>query len=147
MKGELKINLDGILDTLNNTNVTKLSIPIESTLQSIFNTTSNIPLAFRNNFTVIDGFDDSYGKFGNSIGNVALIDCKYIKRLFHNTWLLAYEELIISSPYVVLFSAGFDRQIRQQIDRINFCDYAMNINGKLKEQIDVYTGTRKNIRV
>jgi len=23
----------------------------------------------------------------------------------------------------------------------------MNINGKLKEQIDVYTGTRKNIRV
>jgi len=111
-KGELNISLEGILDTLNSSNVTKLSIPIESTLQSLLNTTSNIPLAFRNNFTVIDGFDESYGKFANPAGNFALIDCKHIKRLFHNTWLLVYEELMISSPYVVLFSAGFDRQIR-----------------------------------
>jgi len=92
----LTISLDGILDTLNNTNITRISIPIDSTLKSLFNTTSNIPLAFRNNFTVIEGFDEAYGKFGNAIGNVALIDCKHIKRLFHNTWLLAYEELIIS---------------------------------------------------
>lgn len=113
LKGELVISLDVLSGVLNNTNLTKISIPIESTLNSLFNFTSNIPLAFRNNFTVIDGFDESYGKFGNSIGNVALIDCKHIKRLFHNTWLLAYEELLVSSPFVVLFTAGFDRQIRQ----------------------------------
>jgi hypothetical protein len=36
-----------------------------------------MPTAITHNFTVVESFDDSMGKFPSTLGNVALVDCQY----------------------------------------------------------------------
>ena len=36
------------------------------------------------NFTVVESFENPNGKFGDNLGNAAIIDCKYIDELFED---------------------------------------------------------------
>lgn len=46
----------------------------------------NYELALSHNYTVIDAFDSTNGKFGNTLGNVALVDCKTFQNVFMTTY-------------------------------------------------------------
>jgi len=46
----------------------------------------NIPTALSNNYTVVESFDHPQGKFGDTFGNVILIDCRYAKNLISSTF-------------------------------------------------------------
>ena len=39
------------------------------------------PMQISHNFTIVESFDNPNGKFGDNLGNAAIIDCKYIDEL------------------------------------------------------------------
>ena len=41
-----------------------------------------VPGAFASNYTVIESFDTPKGKFGDTLGNVAVSDCHYANSMF-----------------------------------------------------------------
>jgi hypothetical protein len=44
----------------------------------------------KHTFTVVESFSTPNGKFGDNLGNVVLIDCKYIDDYFSATMLEEY---------------------------------------------------------
>jgi hypothetical protein len=56
-------------------------------IDGAFSNIDFIPTKMIHEYTVIDAFEKSKGKFGNALGNVALIDCKYAKRLIESFYL------------------------------------------------------------
>ena len=76
--GDLVVPLDGLINTIDAANVTKIDIPIEAAFRALtnFDFLANYT-NLSHNFTVIDSFKKVQGKFGNTLGNVAMIDCKY----------------------------------------------------------------------
>ena len=119
------------------TNVTKIEIPVNSIIDSLLNITQ-VPSSFSHNFTVVEGFDRSKGKFAETLGNVALIDCKYANKLLSSTYTDLIEELLISQPAFYVILAEVDRTIKQSIKDVNFCDYALNVYGVLEDQVGSY---------
>jgi len=79
------------------------------------------------NFTVVESFDNPNGKFGDNLGNAAIIDCKYIDELFEDK----------SSQF---------KEFLDDMPQVDFCNYAMSIAGVLKDQVSVYTRGQKNMR-
>ena len=57
---------------------------------------SNLPSSLAHNFTVFEDFNSPKGKFGDTLGNVAIIDCKYMNRLFETTYMNVFTDLIQS---------------------------------------------------
>lgn len=49
-------------------------VPVDPLIELIVNYTV-IPTSFSFNYTVVEGFDQSLGKFPNTLGNVAIVDC------------------------------------------------------------------------
>ena len=49
-----------------------------------------MPTAVTYNFTVVESFDDGFGKFAGSLGNVALVDCKYFQNSLIQTFNLVF---------------------------------------------------------
>lgn len=52
-----------------------IKIPIDPILDIIVNN-NLIPTSFNLSYSVIEGFDSPLGKFANTLGNVALVDCR-----------------------------------------------------------------------
>lgn len=44
------------------------------------------PTEIKLNYTVIEGFDSTAGKFANTLGNVAIVDCNGIGINLRRTW-------------------------------------------------------------
>lgn len=91
---------------------------------------------------MIDGFEDSYGKFGNTLGNVALVDCHYFGGVLSSSYEEIKNELAKISPLMALILLEMDPQVRAAIESMNFCDYSMTVNGMVNDQIAMYTGTK-----
>jgi len=85
------------MEAFDKANFTRLDIPIDALIDSILNT-ENLPSSLAHNFTVFNKFDVPNGKFGNTLGNVALIDCNYMNRLFETTYLNYFETLVQRQP-------------------------------------------------
>ena len=66
-------------------NFTSFEVPIDSFIDYMLSA-ELLPRYLSHNFTVIDTFDQSRGKFGAALGNVALIDCRYANRLIETTY-------------------------------------------------------------
>lgn len=79
-----------------------INIPLEDAFAIAINP-ALIPTKFTHNYTVIDTFTRSAGKFGSSLGNVALIDCKYAKSLLMTTYLQAWDNILTQTPVFFLF--------------------------------------------
>jgi hypothetical protein len=91
LKGEVKVSLDILSAILEGLGPTEIEVPIDSALDGLVNNffdfnDININLALKQNYTVIDGFEDSFGKFGNTLGNVALVECKYFSDVLLNSY-------------------------------------------------------------
>lgn len=74
----------------------------------------------------MESFDNPNGKFGDNLGNAAIIDCKYIDELFEDK----------TSQFM-----DFLRDMPQ----VDFCNYAMSIAGVIKDQVSIYTRGYKNM--
>ena len=79
--GNITLTLDQVFRIIEVENYTKIEIPVDKLLDTILNL-DIVPTSLAHNFTLIDSFDEVYGKVADSLGNVALIDCKYANRLF-----------------------------------------------------------------
>ena len=49
---------------------------------------ANLALDIKVNYTVLEGFDDPNGKFANTLGNVALIDCNSVIKKLNDSFNL-----------------------------------------------------------
>ena len=96
--GDIQITGANILQAFENANLTTLRVPIKPTIEALLNIT-RVPTDIAHNFTIVDTFSVPRGKFGNTLGNVALVDCHYINRLFMSTYQRFFLELIQEQPF------------------------------------------------
>lgn len=97
-----------------------------------------IEMAIAHNFTVIDEFTKPHGKFPAMVGDVALVDCKSAKNLITGTYAKIYHDAITEAPTFHVYASKFDQQIREELEKIDFCKVAMTVNGQIKNQGPLY---------
>lgn len=85
LDGDLKITGANIMQAFENANLTTLRIPLEPALKALLNI-DIVPADIAHNFTLVDAFESPKGKFGDTLGNVALVDCHHINRLFESSY-------------------------------------------------------------
>ena len=82
---------------------------------------------------MIEGFDAPNGKFSNTLGNVALIDCHSVMIQFRTFYNAIIEDL--QDTNILLYTAlmqGFP-EIETLIDPLfDLCPYALQVEGVLK---------------
>lgn len=83
------LNLEDALILATGAGLGVINLPLDDVFAIAINP-SVIPTKFNHNYTVIDTFTRSAGKFGSALGNVALIDCNYAKSLLMTTYLQAW---------------------------------------------------------
>lgn len=66
-------------------------------------------LALQQNYTVVDAFEDTNGKFGNTLGNVALVDCKTFPKVFQTSYNMLRNDLLQGNPAIGLFAFALDQ--------------------------------------
>lgn len=120
-------------------------LPVDALIAGVLNTTT-IPSAIAANYTVFESFDLPNGKFGDTLGNMALIDCNWVPSLFLNTWQKYFEALTEAQPVYYLALSSVHVQAKQLIQGLDFCNYAPNVAGVLKSQVDTYTGSKQNMK-
>lgn len=60
-------------------NVTQVELPVDTALNIMLDV-NLVPKYLSHEFTVTESFDEANGKYGTTLGNVAIIDCKYAQR-------------------------------------------------------------------
>ena len=60
-------------------NVTEIELPVDTALNLMLDV-NLVPKYLSHEFTLIESFDEANGKYGLTLGNVAMIDCKYAQR-------------------------------------------------------------------
>ena len=141
--GDLVVPLDRLLNQIGQANVTKIDIPIEAGFRALtnFDFLSNYT-SLAHNFTVIDSFEQVNGKFGNTLGNVAMIDCKYANKLMKTSYRRLFDQIVDAQPFLFQFLQPFNKRVKNQLEKVDFCKYVMSINGVLKDQVTIYSTTK-----
>lgn len=96
-------------------------------------------------FNLVKAFDRPNGKFGATLGNVALVDCHYINKIFETTYLNYFDDLIRQEPLFYMIFAEFDVAVKKVLDEMNFCNYALSVNGVIQDPVGAYMGTMANM--
>lgn len=99
-------------------------------MNQVFNA-SILPKSLAHNFTVFTDFESPNGKFPDTLGNIALIDCKYMNRFFETTYLEYFNNLVDNQPLYYVLLTRTHKQALNQIAKLDFCNYAMTISGVL----------------
>jgi hypothetical protein len=89
------------------------------------------------NYTVPEGFDKLNGKFTNSYGNIAIVDCHSLGKMIAIN--LHGVAAAMRKTFKYLLFAGTVDEVADQVAKADFCQYAMTIEGVLKKGIDYYT--------
>lgn len=71
-----------------------VQIPLDIAMDYVYDIETNFDLEIKHDFTVIDSFDASRGKFGSTLGNVALIDCNYAYRIIQTSYFNMFEKAL-----------------------------------------------------
>ena len=77
-----------------------VSVPLNIALDYAYSIDTSFDLEIKHDFTVVDSFSDSAGKFGGTLGNVALVDCKWAYRIVQTSYLSMFEKLAERQPLV-----------------------------------------------
>ena len=117
-----------------------IEIPIGEALDFSSAFGDDLPYSLSHNYTVIDSFELANGKFGDTLGNVALIDCHHANELILTSYLRVFDLIMERSPYLYQFFRPVDQDIKAQLEEFSLCNYAMSISGMLSDQVPVYTG-------
>ena len=89
------------------------------------------------NYTVPEGFDKLNGKFTNSLGNLAIADCHSLGTMLANNLYSVAASMSNTIKYFLF--AGYVEDIAKQLAVTDMCQYAMTIEGVLKDAIEYYT--------
>jgi hypothetical protein len=87
------------------------------------------------NYTVVEGYDKANGKFPNNLGNVAVVDCSSLAiQIGLNLFGLGDKVLVTNySEYAIpIYALGY------AIQRVDFCQTGMTIEGVLEKAVDYY---------
>lgn len=60
-----------------------------------------IPSEIALNYTAVEGFDEPNGKFPNTLGNVALVDCHYVLPALKETLQNMFDNIEDSNPLIL----------------------------------------------
>lgn len=83
-----------IMQAFEDANATTIKIPIAGVIDALLNITEFIPDDLSHNFTLVDTFENANGKFGETLGNVALVDCNYFNMLFESSYRKQFNTMI-----------------------------------------------------
>ena len=72
------------------------------------------------------------------MGNVALIDCRYAYYLIKDAYDTLIQRIVEFQPLAYVFIGELDKFLTKQISKLNFCDFALTIEGTLKNQVQTY---------
>ena len=97
LNGDYNISLSQILAILDDNDLATVSLPIDEALDIILDPLL-YPTTFTHQMTVISEFTSTSGKFGDALGNVALIDCHYANRLIFNTYKKWINNMLDENP-------------------------------------------------
>ena len=88
------------------------------------------------NYTAVEGYDKANGKFPNSLGNVAVVDCSSLGiQIGRNLDGLADKISVTNySQY-----APIVHLIAEPFYTLDFCQSAMTIEGVLNKAVNLYT--------
>jgi len=86
LDGDLVVTGANIMQAFEDANLTTIRIPIAGAIDALLNITEFFPEDLSHNFTLVDTFDAANGKFGETLGNVALVDCNYFNELFESSY-------------------------------------------------------------
>jgi hypothetical protein len=146
--GNVSFNLvEQVLGTERVGNLTKYQIPIDPILDQVI---GNVMALERNyttqfldntllahNFTILEEFEAANGKFPGLLGNAIVIDCRSIQMLVSNSYARVYDRIISMQPFVA-FETQFTELIKNALERVDLCKYAMTIQGQVMDQPSVY---------
>ena len=91
--GDLNLNLDQLLAVVNANNVSTIELPVETALNIILDI-NIVPKYMSHTFHVVESFEESDGKFGSVLGNVAIIDCHNAKRFLQSTYQRLFRNML-----------------------------------------------------
>lgn len=128
LKGKITIKVDFMTQFLDQTDLTSLDIPIDDIVNSLLNV-SYFPKALAHNFTVVHSYSESMGKTPDNMGNTAIVDCNFLNQILFTTFEITFNKIVDINPFYYVFLKQIGNDIRATIKGVNFCEYAMNING------------------
>ena len=89
------------------------------------------------NYEVLEGFDKPHGKFPNTLGNVALIDCSSVAEKLREVLNNFAKDLGSLSPIYQILSSSLN--LTSIIpDDFSFCPYALEIEGLMTKSVNYY---------
>ena len=134
LEEDIILNAGKLYDSLGPKKVIKIPIkPIIGLAAISAPDLSTIETAIAHNFTVIEDFEKPAGKFPAMVGDVVLIDCRAAKSLVTGTYDKIYRDAITKSPPFHVFASNLDQKIRGLLDKIDFCRFAMTVNGQIDD--------------
>ena len=83
-----------------------------------------IPTSLTITYEVLEGFTDSNGKFPNTLGNVALVDCHSVAGKLKVQWVIILDNIKTENPALWAVIMGQYPDIYQWFDNFNFCESA-----------------------
>jgi len=100
----------------------------------------------KHQFDVIEEFDKPQGKFGDNIGNVGILDCKYMSDYVNDRSGLtgALKGVFKGNALVTSLLEEEWMRSRLQVD-LDFCNYAMMIVGVVNDQVSIYSGSKQEM--
>lgn len=132
LKGKITIKVDFMTEFLDQTDLTSFDIPVDDIVKSLLNV-EYFPKALAHNFTVVHSYTESMGKTPDNIGNTAIVDCNFLNQILFTTFEQTFTSIVDVNPFYYVFLKKIGDDVRATISDVNFCDYAMNINGQLKD--------------
>jgi hypothetical protein len=91
----------------------------------------------RQNYIIMEDFEQPMGKFGNTYGNAMVIDSNYLLEKVVNS----LTRNIVSIAGGEFFTGVIREGVLRELDDLNINHYAMEINGVLKNREEYYFGT------
>lgn len=96
-------------------------------------------------YNAIEGFDDPNGKFPNTLGNVALIDCHYVLSSIEENIKGMFDRIEEISPFIYTAIQPMKARFQGIFDNITMCEYALQIEGLLDHAAKYYMGNEETM--
>lgn len=142
LQGKVTIKLDFMAAFLDQADLTSLDVPIDDIVNSLLNVTF-LPRALAHNFTVVHSYSESFGKTADNSGNSAIVDCHFLNQVLLTTFGQTFDRIVDINPFFFVFLKTIRQDVDAALEKVNFCKYAMNVNGQLKDQMTVYGGSKE----
>jgi len=138
---ELSLDLSSITDLLVDQDFSSVDVQVDQLITYVLDNLilANIPSVWSFPYKVVEGYETTDGKFSNAVGSTAMIDCHYlIESLLPNLYNQFSAIVQTQNPYIGFLLDQFQTQITLIQMDVSLCNYAMQVNGVLKNQPEYY---------